>query len=210
MENSAKPDISQRLTGIFLIGAVGWAGWNYLSNGSKEAPDQNPSLTLAEYRDLSKEQRDAYVLAAISQLPNSKNDGAGFINCMGDFAFNKSGQLLFVDVLQWCERERIEEKAAFLEHFNELDAKDLSAMASVICNGFVRDQLRAPSTADFPLLDFVATRRGGNRWMIQSYVDAQNGFGATVRTHFLCDLQYHPPGQEADSRSWELLDLEIG
>lgn len=59
--------------------------------------------------------------------------------------------------------------------------------ASVACQRFVSAQLKAPATAKFPLYAEVRpTALGGGRWQWIAYVDAQNGFGATIRTRFVC------------------------
>jgi hypothetical protein len=53
-----------------------------------------------------------------------------------------------------------------------------------ICQQAVRGRLKAPSTASFPwaLPKFSFTPDGGDRFI--SYVDAQNGFGAQIRTYY--------------------------
>lgn len=57
------------------------------------------------------------------------------------------------------------------------------------CTRMVREQLRSPSTADFPLLDYEV--RGpasdGSYW-IRSHVDAQNAFGAEIRNDWICTI----------------------
>jgi hypothetical protein len=85
---------------------------------------------------------------------------------------------------------------------------DRSSMAVVQCQNYVRDRLRSPSTADFPWLDHSVTPEGSETYLVRSYVDAQNGFGATVRNNYTCKIQYSG-GDEADQRSWSLLDLSM-
>ena len=60
---------------------------------------------------------------------------------------------------------------------------DYQAQALAACHNAVRDQLKSPSTADF----------GGDTWTgdtppitMHGHVDAQNGFGATVRIDWAC------------------------
>lgn len=48
----------------------------------------------------------------------------------------------------------------------------------------VKEKLKSPSTAKFPL-DSYSVLRSGSNWMIGGYVDAQNGFGATVRSNWI-------------------------
>lgn len=48
----------------------------------------------------------------------------------------------------------------------------------------IKRELKSPSTADFPwsIDEYVITNLGGNRWTVSGYVDAQNGFGAMIRS----------------------------
>lgn len=66
--------------------------------------------------------------------------------------------------------------------------------ASVLCRNRMESRLKAPSTAQFPwtadhtgYLEF-----GDDNVMItvHSYVDAQNGFGAMIRTNYICNVEY--------------------
>ena len=61
------------------------------------------------------------------------------------------------------------------------------------CTDLVTNRLRSPSTATFPgyLMNLDQTRYLGNgRYEMLSYVDAQNPFGAVIRTHFRCLAEY--------------------
>ncbi|WP_319230545.1 zinc ribbon domain-containing protein [Draconibacterium orientale] len=54
---------------------------------------------------------------------------------------------------------------------------------------FVKESLKSPSTAKFPGVsekDQHTTDLGGGKYKIESWVDSQNGFGATIRTRFSC------------------------
>lgn len=208
MTSKKEPTIEQRIMGMAVLVALGWFGWTYLM-GDDAAPDQDPAFTLSDYRELSKEQRSGYLSAALATIQDATASSADFTDCMGDFAFNKTPELLFSDVLGWCQTERETNPERFIGHFNELDAPDLSAKASIICKDFVRDQLKAPATAEFPTLDFSFVRHGGNHWTIKSYVDAQNGFGAKVRSGYICDMQYDGVGDVYSRASWKLLELRL-
>ena len=208
-EKSKEPSIGEKIGGFVILIAAGWFGWSYLFGGVESAPKKDPNMTLAGYKKLGESGREKYLTEAISTLPDAAADKQAFLDCMGDFAFNKSESLLVKDVLGWCEQERKVNRSKFMSHFNELDAKDLSSQASIVCKDYVRQTLKAPATADFPLLDFSAYRRGGNHWTIKSYVDAQNGFGAQIRNHYSCDMQYSGTGDPLDAGSWKLLDLSL-
>lgn len=49
---------------------------------------------------------------------------------------------------------------------------------------FVLQGLKSPSTAKFPPLAFEVTDLGNMRYKVISYVDSQNGFGATIRSNW--------------------------
>ena len=85
---------------------------------------------------------------------------------------------------------------------------DLSTMAVVQSRNYVRDSLSTPSTADFPWLDHSVLATGNETYIVKSYVDAQNEFGATVRYHFVCKVRY-TGGDHADQRNWALVDLAL-
>ncbi len=60
---------------------------------------------------------------------------------------------------------------------------------------FVRDRLTSPATADFPWLDGQVTMLGCGRYRVASYVDSQNGFGATLRTRFDATVRHAGGGR---------------
>ncbi|NQT78011.1 MAG: zinc ribbon domain-containing protein [Bacteroidetes bacterium] len=56
---------------------------------------------------------------------------------------------------------------------------------------FVKKHLKSPSTADFPYYNKVENNvkyLGTNKYKIESWVDSQNSFGATIRTKFSCTI----------------------
>lgn len=60
--------------------------------------------------------------------------------------------------------------------------------AGIACETFVERQLRAPSTADFPSHTDYVISGSGDRYVVNGYVDAQNGFGAMIRTDWTCTV----------------------
>ena len=69
---------------------------------------------------------------------------------------------------------------------------------------YVENILKSPSTADFPTLDYKISNLGNYKYKIVSYVDSQNGFGATIRSNFSVTLSYKGSGDWADSNNWTL------
>ncbi|MGY1593249.1 hypothetical protein ACI79D_14840 [Geodermatophilus sp. SYSU D00708] len=72
--------------------------------------------------------------------------------------------------------------------------------AIAYCHQFVEDRLRAPATADFPgFPDHQVYELTPTGWRVAGYVDAENGFGANVRTDWTCEISY-----EESSGTWTL------
>lgn len=89
---------------------------------------------------------------------------------------------------------------------NTPEPEHSNTMAYVMCQEFVSRQLRAPSTADYPWMsaDGVSSlHQGEGRYMVRGYVDAQNAFGATIRTNWTCDVQY------TGGDNWRALDVQL-
>lgn len=76
--------------------------------------------------------------------------------------------------------------------------------AAFACQTAVRDRLKAPAGAEFqaPRHSEIVTLAAG-RYQISSYVDAQNGFGAKVRTAYTCTAEKAGAG-------FRVMKLEIG
>lgn len=71
---------------------------------------------------------------------------------------------------------------------------------------FVTQNLKAPTTAQFPdwTEENCITSQAGNHWTVTSFVDAQNGFGALIRSDYTARMTYQP---ERDG--WTLTGLTI-
>jgi hypothetical protein len=53
----------------------------------------------------------------------------------------------------------------------------------------VKELLKSPSTAEFPSgSDQFVTRIDNDTFLINSYVDSQNSFGAMLRTNYVCQI----------------------
>lgn len=75
---------------------------------------------------------------------------------------------------------------------------------------FVKDRLKSPGSADFggvfsdyQSAEDVVTDLGSNRFRVRAWVDAQNAFGGTIRTHFVCELKF-----EGENR-WSLTSFQF-
>ena len=52
----------------------------------------------------------------------------------------------------------------------------------------IEEQLKAPSTAKHPACSLWQLTNSGSMYTFASYVDAQNSFGAMIRTNYKCSL----------------------
>lgn len=166
-------------------------------------------LTLADYKQGTSADREEFLSLYLEQQRLPKADLPLYVACMGDYAATKSETLEFSNVFSWCQGDAERDRPAFEEHFNELDARDLSAEAAVLCRTYVKTQLEAPGTADFPFA-LNTSDKGRWRYLVNSYVDAQNAFGAQVRTYFTCEMQFSGnDGDDAmDYRNWDMVDFQ--
>lgn len=81
-----------------------------------------------------------------------------------------------------------------------------SSMAYTMSKQFVEKNLKSPRTAKFAKLwdDGVEVQSAGaNRWHVESWVDAQNSFGAMIRNHYSCDMIY------VGDNTWRCRNLEF-
>ncbi|MEX0685754.1 MAG: SH3 domain-containing protein [Balneolales bacterium] len=108
----------------------------------------------------------------------------------------------------WLNEQKAEQqRQRAAERATAWQRQDNSNAAYINIEDFVEDRLVSPSTAEFPgVLD---GRRdhvqylGNHRYRIRSYVDSQNRFGATLRTHFVGEIR------QTSERNWRLESLEM-
>ena len=83
-------------------------------------------------------------------------------------------------------------------------------MAWVMAQTFIRRELKSPSTASFGSIfngdlqttDDVTTYYGRGEYRVRGWVDAENSFGAKIRSRFSCVLK-------DDGSSWSLVSINI-
>jgi hypothetical protein len=77
---------------------------------------------------------------------------------------------------------------------NTPTVEDIGSMdvdAYVMSQDFITKQLKAPATADFPVgSDGHVKYEGDSVFYVNSYVDAQNSFGANIRTNYSGRIKY--------------------
>ncbi|EPG5527376.1 hypothetical protein [Pseudomonas aeruginosa] len=84
-----------------------------------------------------------------------------------------------------------------------------STMAFVMSQGFVRQRMKSPETADFPMITSPGVRveylpkEEGCKHAVLAYVDAQNSFGGTVRNRYFVIME------RVKDNVWRAHDLKI-
>lgn len=77
--------------------------------------------------------------------------------------------------------------------------------AFVMAQKFVEKVLKAPSTAIFPrgTKDSTIENIGICTYKVRSFVDAENSFGAKIRSHYTALIKYEGQG------TWSAVDVQI-
>lgn len=89
------------------------------------------------------------------------------------------------------------------------DSTSMQNYAYVISTNFVKDYLKSPSSADFDYFTASPTISLTNGiYTVNYHFDADNSFGAKIRSQYTCDLRYLGGKPESKS-SWELRALQI-
>ena len=84
-------------------------------------------------------------------------------------------------------------------------SSDKQIEAWVMAEGFVRQCLKSPGSADFggwhepQLPDQCVADMGNGRYMVRGWVDSQNSFGALMRSQFLCTIRDKGASWSCDS-----------
>lgn len=127
----------------------------------------------------------------MSNETDKKNAKESAIGCL---IFIVIGGILFVSCSS-DESETPEQKA-------ERMCKD-EISARVMAQSFIKDRLKAPSTAEFSGYGETKTLYLGDcTHQVIGYVDSQNSFGAQIRTHYSATVK-----NSKGTENWNLIDL---
>lgn len=77
------------------------------------------------------------------------------------------------------------------------DAYEACSMA----HQFIKERLKAPSTAKFESCLSASVSQSIDRWTVATYADAQNSFGAMLRGNYVVTLDY------VGDHNWKLVSL---
>ena len=125
-----------------------------------------------------------------------------------------SGKIIFFIVIiliacmGYCNRSKTASNETY-ESTDKADTSILPTIAFMKSQLFVKEQLKAPHTAEFPGIDENSiTDLGDHTYIINSYVDAQNSFGASIRNRYRVKLRY-TGGDPINQYSWQLMDIRL-
>ncbi|WP_166668022.1 peptidoglycan-binding protein [Orenia marismortui] len=93
---------------------------------------------------------------------------------------------------------------------NQLTKSEINEISSVAysqAKEVIISRLKSPSTADFPWFDYNFFIIDKNKYKIVSYVDAQNSFGAEIRTHFSVIFEVEEKIEE-NKRIWKVISVD--
>lgn len=80
-----------------------------------------------------------------------------------------------------------------------------AGMACIMAEKLIKPHLQAPKSAEFNYGDCKASAtHSGNTWTLHSYIDADNSYGAHIRTYYTAKLTNVPP-----SDTWRLVELRF-
>ena len=68
------------------------------------------------------------------------------------------------------------------------DEPDYKYSAYAYSKELVREKLKSPLSADFPLYDSSFVTKKRDTYTVIAYVDAKNSFGTKVRTNYVADI----------------------
>lgn len=96
----------------------------------------------------------------------------------------KNSEEIYIDPEDHARYERNTNNSGSLSSYSSVSASDDDYWYAVTAaQELVKERLKSPSTAKFPL-DSYSVSRSGNNWKVSGYVDAQNGFGAISRSNW--------------------------
>lgn len=103
--------------------------------------------------------------------PQTKGVWWGCLGCLA---------LIAVPVIAFAIYSATRDKSGDADELREVQAQRA-------CEDQVREQLKSPSSASFS--NITATGSGAS-WDVYGSVDAENAFGATIRSDFSCDVRF--------------------
>ena len=102
---------------------------------------------------------------------------------------------------------QLEEHAKLEAKQKDIDTTMLEIVSVRIAKKSIKQRLKAPSTAKFSKGTFRIWFLPDSSVVIKGEVDAQNSFGAMLRSHFFFKAKWYSDFQ--DDRNWEILKVNL-
>lgn len=154
------------------------------------------------------DEKDASIISDIIEFM-TKDWKHIFLTVMGCFAAYLVISSVVVEASKSPEQRAAEkaekEKVAQAAAYEKACGSKNNGMAFVMMQKPIRSRLRSPSSASFPYQPDAIAPIGNCRFKMVSYVDAQNGFGATLRTRWSGTIQFNP-----DDNTWRAIEVNVG
>lgn len=64
--------------------------------------------------------------------------------------------------------------------------RNMKIKALTYSQNCVNEKLKSPSSSEYPVNTEFVTKSNDSTYIVNSYVDSQNGFGAMIRSKFVC------------------------
>ena len=85
-----------------------------------------------------------------------------------------------------ADEARAKKEASEKQHHRAMHA-DIRAFSEA--KDYVRRRLKSPSSSDFASMDdSTIINHGEGKYLVRSFVDSQNTFGAKIRTEYFCEM----------------------
>ena len=167
-------------------------------------------LTLKWYKTTSDINRSELLKRTIAEKQWDTKDYPHYKNCMSDFAATQPEYFEFSVIIYKCHIEATDHRERFTQHVDELSDSVGDVFAVTACQRVIKQQLASPSRADFPFSDKQVAYKGRNRYVVESYVEAQNQFGAVIKNNWKCDIQYQGDSSGKSVLSnWKVHEVKI-
>ncbi len=128
-----------------------------------------------------------------------------FDNNKIDFQIAKNKRQRFIDSFATASKEKAMRDIE--ENGTQPEGDELHNKAFIIAKDFVKQKLKAPSSADFND-DYYWGSAFNDTYIIRSTVDAQNSFGAKLRNKWTVKLRFKG-GDWSETSNWELINIQL-
>ena len=163
------------------------------------------ALTEEEKKKIEEEEKFRADVRARTEGKTKKKGGSGCSGCLGVIVIG-IGIIILIGLLTPKPPPKTPEQIVQEKKSQEDKACNSdNTMAFVMAKNFVEKVLKAPATAKFPwgTSDSQISSIGDCTYIVRSYVDAENSFGAKIRTKYTAKVKY------IGNDKWSALDIKL-